>query len=284
MLHIQRQLWRGKRWGKGQKESSCLSVCRKKEPPEAYIFTFFFFSHSIKHFQSHSVSESKGAILRTQYSRHLVAQIRHFFPQPIAKQTSCRCRGGVTRWRTRHYGGVSGMAPEKCNRRDRGTPPPPGSRDISSGFEAQRPLATQACTTSIVVNVAEKEGNTILPGIIKPRRLRRLHADSGLSSAKAPRHTTRFQWSCYHILTVARTHHAFSSFPIFSGHGLTGRHATPILQKKKLLIKAITLPPSLQSPFNSQHPSGYNETHHPPGKNSSCKTGREAKEVHGGSL
>lgn len=134
------------------------------------------------------------------------------------------------------------------------------------------------------MNVAEKEGNTILPGIIKPRRLRRLHADSGLSSGKAPRHTTPFEWSCYHILTVARTHHAFSSFPIFSGHGLTGRHATPIWQKEKLLIKAITLPPSLQSPFNFQHPSGYNETHHPPGKNSSCKTGREAKEVHGGSL
>lgn len=35
--------------------------------------------------------------------------------------------------------------------------PPSSSRDIASGFDAQRPLTTPACTTTVVVNVANKE-------------------------------------------------------------------------------------------------------------------------------
>lgn len=71
MLHIQRQLWRGKRWGKGQKESSCLSVCRKKEPPEAYIFTFFFFSPIL----SNTSSLIRFQSPRGRYSGHNIPAI-----------------------------------------------------------------------------------------------------------------------------------------------------------------------------------------------------------------
>lgn len=55
----------GKR--KGREGSEGKSVCRKKEPPEAYISAFFFSSHSTEHFLSCSLSVQRGNTLDTTF-------------------------------------------------------------------------------------------------------------------------------------------------------------------------------------------------------------------------
>lgn len=89
----------GKR--KGREGSEGKSVCRKKEPPEAYISAFFSpptppNTSCLVRFQC------KGAILWTQHSRHHLAQVRHSCPQPIGKSTPLlNKKQDITKWRTR---------------------------------------------------------------------------------------------------------------------------------------------------------------------------------------
>uniref|UniRef100_A0A224YAU9 Uncharacterized protein n=1 Tax=Rhipicephalus zambeziensis TaxID=60191 RepID=A0A224YAU9_9ACAR len=261
MLHIQRQLWRGKKWGKGQKESSCVSVCRKKNLRKLIFQLFFPPSHSSKHFPSHSLSVQGGDTPDTIYPPSCSPNPPFFSP----RTNRGKVRRHLVKREALQDGGPDahgGACPVSHPRNATGgIVETPRSRDISRGSDAQRPLATQACTTSAVPRVTKKGRLTrSSPEIIKPRRLRRLHADTGLSSAKALLRLTHFRWPCCHLLTVAPTHHALPSLPPNLRPRVNRTARNPHLAKEMLLVKAVllikgtTLPPSLQYPSNFQHP------------------------------
>lgn len=228
-------------------------MCAGRRPPGSiYLrFFFFFFARSIKHSQSHSNHfPSTGGAIQDKMSAILLLNSAMSAAFSANRRTLSRL--AIQTEQSRQDGELENMAELDSVRN--GTlemqQPPPFSRDIASGFDAQRPLTTPACTTTVVVNAANKETYKRSDYV----NLEECYDETAWIRV-CPRLTATSSDIIPVVVPLSAVTRTLPTFPPQSRPRETGRHATPILQKC-----CFSKPPP--SSLNAREPSGPNEQVH----------------------